>query len=250
MKILLTGDWHLDWVTEGVRRHDDIEFVVWAMVDHAINLKVDFFVFLGDLCNPNTVRSHRAVSCAISAAKALEFDGIKTVWITGNHDVIEDGTGDHTLMALAEAGYQVFDRPEPKMIASIDAKHSLLLVPLPYVALARDYDPVEIICVASEHYKDRPKRTTVLVAGHLGMDGITPGSESVDMARGRHVSWPIAEVNEYFPGAIVAGGHYHKGDCSDEVIIPGSPARLNFGEEDNFPKFVIVEGGIKCLDAG
>lgn len=245
MKILLTGDWHLDWITEGIRRYNDIECKIWEIVDYAKEIKVDYFVFLGDLCNPNTSRSHRSIACAINVARSLEFDGIKSLWITGNHDVIEDGSGDHTLMALSEAGFLVYDRPNSEIITSVDSSQDMLVIALPYTSMVNDYDSAEFMSSCANHYRDRSKRMPVLVIGHLHIEGMIPGSENIEMSRGRIVVWPIRMIMDLFPNAIVAGGHYHKGDPSGKILIPGSLARLTFGESDNELGIIVVEGG-KC----
>ena len=78
------------------------------------------------------------------------------------------------------------------------------------------------------------------------LPGIHPGSETEDMPRGREVLFP----GEQTRGAVARmNGHYHArqthglGDGGPDVIIPGSLARLGFGEESNEPGFLLVDTG-------
>ena len=81
----------------------------------------------------------------------------------------------------------------------------------------------------------------VIIAGHLNLEGITAGSETTKMPRGREVYWPLDAIRECFPDALVLGGHYHERQLYQGVQIIGSLARLTFGEEDTQPAFIEVE---------
>lgn len=136
MKILVTGDWHLDARTAGFDRFEDLRSAVDWTVAFAAAAGVDLYVNLGDLCDPDTTRSHRAVGLACETAAALARHGIAQVWLAGNHDVIEDGTGSTTLAPLAgwarvHGGHPLFVvGEEPLYLPEVLGKRiDLLLLP-------------------------------------------------------------------------------------------------------------------------
>jgi len=239
VKMLVTSDWHLDATTGGVDRFDDVSSAVAETVEAARAEEVDLYVFLGDLCDPDANRAPRCVSRAIVVARRLHGAGICSRWLVGNHDVIEDGSGSHTLapMQAAQAaptadspGWCVVDRPMVERIAGVT------FVWLPYVPRCASYDAGEF--VRSVETSGTPQR--VVVAGHLSIHGQVPGSETTDMPRGRDLWLPTDAIAQRWPHAVVMNGHYHRAQQSP-VIIPGSLARLTFGEESHNPGFMIVE---------
>ena len=233
MRIVCSSDWHLDQSTAGVDRYDDMDAAIDESVRAAIQLKSDAYVMNGDLTDPNTVRSHRAVAKAIEVQRRLDDVGILPIFVAGNHDVIEDGSGMTTMSPLAATGRGfVFERP---MMMSLT---TVTLIALPFTATSHDYDPEEFIrkCHASgEHVKP------VLILGHLNAEGISPGSETTDMPRGRNVYWPLDAIEECFPDATVIGGHYHTPQTYKGLTIIGSMVRLRFDERDNEPGYIVVE---------
>lgn len=237
MKLAVVSDLHLDAVTHGVDRFDDGVAALNQAVDEAIALAFDVFVFCGDLCDPDSHRAHRAVAALISACYRLRRENIEVWTIPGNHDVIEDGTGGHVLMPLRESGWAgVFDQP----FRDGGGKSQSVLF-LPFVASCRNYDPAEV--VRKHATEDR-----ILVFGHLNLPRAMGGSESSTMARGRDVFWPLDAIREHMPNALCIGGHYHKHQQLDLVTIVGSPTRLRFDEEHNFPGWLKID--TQLLDVG
>jgi hypothetical protein len=151
--------------------------------------------------------------------------------------VIEDGTIDSngkcysSLSALGVAG-PLYSEP-----GSI--RFEVPIIVLPFPASHSMYDPADVI----HEYGDGElkKADRVVVIGHLSLSGAKMGSESADMARGRAIEWPIAAIKEYWPDAIMVGGHYHRQQTCNGVIFPGSLARLGFDEETNEPGYLILE---------
>lgn len=230
MKILLCGDFHLDRYTAGYDRYEDVCRGIDATIEDAVAMRADLYVFLGDLTNPSNVRSHRATAKTVEVERRLGEEEIASLWLTGNHDVIEDGSGGHTLLALEAAGGVVLDEP------CIYSMKGLDVVALPFTPGCKAYDPVEYIESVSLVGKN-----PVLIPGHLGLDGAKLGSETTDMPRGRSVEWPIDAINKHLPGAIMVGGHYHRRHEHRGVRFAGSLERLAFGEEGNSPGYIVVE---------
>ena len=235
-KIVVTSDWHLDAITMGQRRLSDIYSAILHSVSTAINRDVDYYIMLGDLCNPNTVRSYEAIAMAIETAAQLVDNDITPIFITGNHDVIEDGSGNHTLLPIRAAGYTVFDHPFVGPMITENSKINMVV--LPFTPSSHGYDPVVVIQSNLELLSDK---LPTLVLGHLNIEGIIQGSETADMPRGRDVFLPIRTIKEQLPSAVVLNGHYHKRQNYNGVHIPGSLVRLNFGEASNKPGFLYLE---------
>ncbi len=247
-RIVCVSDLHLDAVTAGVDRFDDVFEVLHKAVDHAIGSEADAFFFLGDLADPHTTRAHRSVRAMAQACAPLLTHRIQPVLLAGNHDVIEDGTGATVLDVLAHVGASPLS---PRLSTSpyFDVLYDLKkhqpickLMTLPFTASCLTYDPGELVrnWAAGKDMAGTQSLPTV-VLGHLNLEGIKPGSETTEMPRGRDVFWPIRELTECFPRAILLGGHYHTPQEYNGVTIVGSAVRLRFDEKDNDPGFLVLE---------
>ncbi len=233
MKAVISSDWHDDQYTAGVDRHEDIRHAVAESVQAAIELKADFYLFAGDLTDPDNVRCHRSSALIIETAHDLKEEGIQMVAIPGNHDTIEDGSGLTTLAPLA-ASCLAWVAPQPRMFELNEVD----LIALPYASLATDYDPDAVI---RQYAKERRKGAPCIVMGHLCLEGIHPGSESGSMARGRNVYWPLDALAKCMPDAMLIGGHYHERQSFKDVQIVGSLARLRMNEGDLDPGYLVLE---------
>lgn len=242
MKIIVSSDWHLDWSTGGVSRTPDINEAVQTVVQAAKREGADLFVFTGDLTNPDSVRSHQAVAIAVAVATHLWFGcGIATRWVVGNHDIIEDGSGGSTLGAVAAIGDTLANAPGARngmrvyAGPTVEVVNNRTILALPFTPRSHPYDPVSFV-------ESVPRETVVdVVVAHLNIEGIAPGSETKDMPRGRDVFLPLATIRRRWPAAKVINGHYHRRQLFDGVHIPGSLARLTFGEEHHSPGYLVVE---------
>jgi DNA repair exonuclease SbcCD nuclease subunit len=244
MKIICSSDWHADASTAGLDRFEDVERLVW---DHvyatAVDERVGLFIFLGDLCDPDTRRSHRSIALAHEVAFDLHREGIESRWLVGNHDVVEDGSGTSTLSALAmvrdmgPSWPRVYEDPCVEQIRAERSSGSVTIVALPYPSRARAYDPIAFV-----EGLDMPGDGSILFAGHLSIAGIRPGSESGEMARGREVLWPIDAIRRRFGDrATCVGGHIHRAQEFDTIRVAGSLERLRFDEEEHSPGFLLIE---------
>lgn len=246
MKILTTSDWHLDASTAGFARFSDLCAAVDQTVETAIKERVDLYLFLGDLCDPDGNRAPRCVAKAIQAAQLLRNKMITSRWLVGNHDVIEDGSGTSTLSPLAAASTAVgHSDGSPSWVAVVDRPaieqiDGVTFLWLPFVPRCAGYEAAEEVKTAV--LQDEAAERGVVVAGHLSIVGQTPGSESQELARGRDLWLPTGAIRERWPRALVLNGHYHRAQKDPRgVLIPGALARLTFGEEDHEPGFFIVD---------
>lgn len=241
MKILAVSDLHADWTTAGVARYEDVESSLERAVERAIDWKADLFAFAGDLADPDSQRVHLATALAARTAKRLKDSGIQSIWIAGNHDVVTDGTGATTLSALKAA----FDGPMVRVDETPTChvgwiRNDLAIVTLPYCAPSHNYSPATFVEAVRSRVHSSWK---LLVVGHLMLEGIEPGSETTDMARGRDVFWPLEAIRELRKDrrVVCIGGHYHRRQDYEGVHIVGSLERLTFGEEGNAPGWLEVE---------
>lgn len=234
--LVVSSDWHADAVTGGVERWPEVQQLALQAAKHAVELVGEahraVFVFAGDLCDPHSPRSHRAVDVAANVADYLGREGLRSIWITGNHDVFEDGSGEHTLMALRSVcGTKVFDRPHVEELWEGGPE----LAALPFAPASHAYDPVVVV----EEWAQL-RRPPDVVVGHLNLEGIVPGSEAAEYARGRSVFWPLDALREHLPSAFLIGGHYHKRQRYQSVQIVGSLARLAHGD-GAAPGYIVVQ---------
>lgn len=238
MNVVVCSDLHADWSTAGVPRFGDAHAALHGAMNDAISMRAAAFLFLGDLCDPdNGPATIAAIELSIQVALRGSAYGVESHWIAGNHDVIEDGFGRTTLSPLAQVaawvpGIHVYESPR---FASV-AKGRFRLCALPFTASSHPYDPARVVVDALAGSGAGPW----VVAGHLHLAGIIPGSESEDMARGRSVQFPL-ELVDAGANAVFLNGHYHRRQVYAGVHVPGSMMRLTFGEQDNEPGYLVVE---------
>lgn len=236
-RLICSSDWHGDANTGGRIRYDDVreatEIVLRAMRDE----KADGHLFLGDLSDPESVRSHLSAELATRFASRARQAGCFTRWIPGNHDVLEDGYGSSTLSALGgmlDGSTRLYAVPSVELMEC-----GVTIVAFPFVALANHYDPINFVRAAT--LPEQANHDRIVVISHLNIEGIEPGSETTDMPRGRDVFLPVDEIRAKWPKALILQGHYHRRQVFNGVHVAGSICRLTFGEENNDPGYLIVE---------
>ena len=217
VRIVVVSDLHADWMTLGVRRHPEVRKAFNQAVDAAIDEKADVFLCLGDVADPDSGGdAFHAMQMILHATLRLRRHRVRSVWIAGNHDVWEDGTGATTLTPLTPLDDDVFDGwyatashvhvvELPRLVWLSDV-HALLC--LPFVAAshgvdiaqaARDLWPKTLLGGVGH----APK---VIVASHLTVPGVVVGEETNEMPRGREVLYPFEETTR---AVLRLQGHYH-----------------------------------------
>lgn len=234
IKVIATSDWHMDAVTAGRSRLSDWKDYMTTLRAEIKREKPDVVVCMGDVFDPGAMSAHALTSLLIDEAFDLADLAATVVFIAGNHDVVETSEGWTTMSPLAAAvraadmgsRIVVMERPEFQNFGSFS------VVGLPYVARA-----------ARGHVSgpDVPKdhANPLLVFGHMTVPGAVLGNESAEMARGSDLDFPEESVAKWRP-ALVMNGHYHKAQVVQkkgfEIVIPGSPLRLSFGEKNDKQK--------------
>lgn len=241
MKLYVCSDLHADASTSGLDRFDEIAEAARGVAFAAIGAKCAgenvAFACLGDLCDPDTTRSHRAVALAIELALRLAEARVPSIWIAGNHDVIENERGATTLEPLAALWHGQRDLIHVFQEFGSTTACGVEFVALPYVARARAYDPERCINAMRAGWK------APIVLGHLTVPSAERGSESDDFARGRDLAFPVDACRRKWGGrALLLNGHYHRRQRTLEGIeIPGSLARLRHDEERHEPGYLVVD---------
>lgn len=252
MKLLVTSDWHEDAFTAGVPRLDELV----GYVDHLVGVcrqeKVDLVLNLGDVFDPGNPRECLYQTRLIEMASALtRASRLGSLWLTGNHDVLDCYPPLSTLSPLAalskawrlkvwpgEQELEVVDMPR-----LVEMPHVNLLC-LPYVSRAAETSGAYQKALSEALEAARGKPDPLLVLSHLSLPNMHPGSEA-EMLRGREMPFPLEQVLELRP-AVVLQGHYHARQSMKlkglQVEVVGAPARYTFGERDDGERgFLLVE---------
>lgn len=241
MRFHIASDWHADASTNGLDRFDEIRDAAYAVALSAVDSKkkgIDSaFIFAGDLCDPDTTRAFRAIALAIEIALFLAHAKVPSLWIAGNHDVIENDRGSTVLEPLR----LIADRQTSITVAENPMYWSFrgsCVMALPFVARANAYDPEEFVERSTSLVPD-----LALIVGHLTVPSAQRGSESDDFARGRDMIFPVETCRKRWGNrCILVNGHYHRKQVTkDGVHIPGSLVRLRHDEEQHEPGYLVIE---------
>lgn len=259
IRVVCISDLHGDWYTDGFARFDDAMDSLDAAVGYAVETPVDLFAFLGDAANPEGRLGDVRVADALGTrAVYLAECGVQSVWIAGNHDVVEDGSGTSTLTPM-----RPLERASRGLIRIVEAPGCMgiqrggarvLFGFLPYPSRAGTYDAGKI--VAEDFAKAAYGSQSIVLLSHLQVlaleaqwsRGAPRGSEDGEMARGKPRPFPEDAVVHLFEQTnrpvTVLQGHYHA-PCSIylaggayQMHVVGSPERLTHGEEGKACSFL------------
>lgn len=232
MRIYVTSDWHLDAVTAGVERFKDVLGKVADLAERVVESDADAFVFCGDLANPdNPSRLLRALRVGVGVAASLKMMEIPSLWLTGNHDVVEDGLGTSTLTPIKDVA-KVADQPMTGTWHLGDENRLLTWMALPYTPASHPYDP--------EAFVERCDEDVELVFSHLNVRGIGPGSETKDFLRGREVFLPHRLIQRKWPRCRIIQGHYHRPQEFEGVTVVGALERFTRADVDEPRGWLVV----------
>lgn len=269
MKLLHFADAHIDMANYG--RHDPstglpmrvLDFLksLDAIVDSAIEQKVDLVVFAGDAYKdrsptPTFQREWGKRIMRLSQAK------IPTLLLVGNHDISPSIGRAHALQefkTLQTPYVRVLDAPELLTPADLWGL-SLQVIAMPWVARSAlmatlemsAEKPEEVFANVEERITNIVEEMlaqtddslpTILVA-HASIQGAKVGGERLIMLGADLMLSPSLVKNKKF--SYVAMGHIHKPQDVNQgeqppVIYPGSIERVDFGEAKEERAFVIAD---------
>lgn len=250
MKAVLCSDAHVDHVTMGVSRFDEVERAFGTVFRAAVEEQADVVIFEGDLCDPaDGPAVLRATNLLLRTGARLARERIHFVAIAGNHDVVENGSGVTTLYPLraVDSRYvHVFEEPGVVTL-DLGSRKPLYVVAMPFTATSHAYDPEEFIRKVMQMTLDTP----TLIVSHLMIPGVQPGEETKEVPRGREVIYPFEAVRDFCASTpkdvFVSNGHYHRQQAFKPpgmgytIHVPGAMARLTMGEERHEPGYLVVE---------
>jgi len=271
IRVLHTADWHLGVTGYGQmnpvsgqhQRLEDYLATIDQMVAYALANLIDVFLVSGDIYHTKTPDSTQQREFA-KRVHVLVQAGILVVLLVGNHDAIGRENAANPLdlyTALDIPGVYVLREPA---VTTIETRSGPVQVAsLPHMSRsiieARRTEMAEDMN-ASEHEMEAilggivtelagridPTIPSVLAA-HWAIDVALAGSEGQMMlGRGLTLSLAALQQPEF---DYVAMGHIHKPQSwlgeGPLVAYPGSPDRVDFGEEDDEKGFLVVE-----LEAG
>lgn len=248
MKILLTADWHIDAMTAGIARVDELDPFLDELDEVITREQVSHLIHLGDFFNPGGMLcSFYTAKIIESVNRFLDNDWLETITlIAGNHDVIESSRGITTITPVAQAfpcepRVRVFEQPTAFTLGYEDQR--VRGIALPFVARAAyDENRLSGALEGAEKF-GKLGGWPLIVVGHMTVPGAVVGSETQDMPRGREFDLPTFEIRKLKP-SLIANGHYHRAQVVEgsDVVIPGSPFRFTFGEKDDKRKgYTIIE---------
>ncbi len=273
MRILHVSDWHLGRETGGHSRVPDHDAVIAEMISLVREHTPDLVIHTGDLfdvARPGVDDMHRGI------AALQEFAALApTVIISGNHDspplfrlfnrilsgpdntFAADGHGPSRLTFVdkpgkPDGGVLTFEVPTQS------GPHRLRLASLPFVRDGRIVDTMEDPATWLTSYAERIQKIEAalgialaagynsstdvnLFAAHLHVAGATWSHSE----RALHVSDTYASTVEAIPPVSYAAfGHIHKPQKLPGLVVgtyAGSPLQLDFGEEGETKRVVLVD---------
>lgn len=259
----VTGYGRINPATGLHQRLEDYLATVDQIVDHAIACNADALLVAGDIFHSKTPDSAQQREFARRVRK-LTAAGVVVILLVGNHDAVGRANVANPLdvySALEVEGVHVLR--SPKLITIQTRSGPLQVAGLPHLSkstlearregLAEDMAAGEhemeaalTAIVANLASKVDPAVPSVLTA-HWGIDVALAGSEGQMMlGRGQTITLAALQRPEF---SYVAMGHIHKpqawyGTPHDElppVVYPGSPDRVDFGEESDVKGFWQVD---------
>lgn len=249
MRLLVTSDWHLDATTAGLDRLGELEDFSRGLEVVVEREEVDVVLHLGDLLDPGHLDESRyqrvLLGCAARLTKAAKYG---SVWLAGNHDVIDTDVPTSTLSPLAMVAEEwwgghgdLYNQLRVLELPRFFTLGTVSFLALPYVARTAMQTPeyqrayVDAVSAASAVGAPHERIAPLVVLSHLSLPGMHP--EAAGEPRGREVSFPVEDVRAMRPD-LVLQGHYHARQVVQlgdglQVQVVGAPVRFNFGERQD-----------------
>ena len=244
MKVVACSDAHTDARCCGIERFDEVACALSEAKNEALELHRSghevLFAFNGDLCDGEDGRDVlRANKLLIEEVYELSAQGVYTLLVAGNHDVLGDGST--TLDPVAATEYAYCSALLGPKTLYVPMKREMGADMIPVLALPYSPKPYDAEKALAGFLEETKKATRRLVFTHLQLPGMHPGSESQEMARGKDRMFPVDLLKSAKRCTVIAG-HYHRA-CKrqDGVLVVGSMACNTFGEQDNEPSYLVLD---------
>jgi len=240
-------------------RFEDFVQALTSVVDYTINNKADIFLFSGDAYR-NSSPEPLYQKVFARQLKRLSDASIKTILLTGNHDLILRSTASHSMsvfQSLEVPNLTVIDKP---CVLTLDTTHGACqIVGLPYVTrhhlMSSDefsamgqaqIDKIiveKVTAVMRGLYDELDDRIPTLATAHMTLDKAIAGIEK-ELLVGYTQTFPS---DIFFDKRLdfVALGHVHKHQVirqeAPPIVYAGSLDRIDFGEEKEDKGFLHIE---------
>jgi exonuclease SbcD len=260
MKILHTADWHVGKILKNQPRFDEHRAVLADLVRIAREEDVDLVVVAGDLFETSSPNPE-AQGLVMKTLMALNEDGRQVVALAGNHDNqrLVDGVYRPVLGHLGLHVVGAPKRPDSGGVLTVLTRggEAARVAVLPFVSYRHSVRAAEVMLhEAAQHSQTYANRVAAIVE-HLTA-GFTPDTVNLVTTHatllGGRRGGGEREVQtllgyelpaQVFPSSAhyVALGHLHRyqeidGPCP--IAYCGSPLALDFGEENNESKALVV----------
>ncbi len=240
-------------------RFEDFVAALDKVVDYAIDIEADAFLFSGDAYKNATPEPIYQKMFA-TRLKRLSDSGIKTILLVGNHDQILRASNSHAMsvfQSLSVPGVITIDKPVSTIIETKRGKFQLIGLPHitrhqlvtleKYANLgAADIDRLlaeQVAKVLAGYYADLDPEIPTIATAHMTVDRALAGIEQ-ELLIGYTLTFPT-EIFINDKVDYVALGHVHKyqviRDAAPAIVYAGSLERVDFGEEKEDKGFVHVE---------
>jgi DNA repair protein SbcD/Mre11 len=240
-------------------RFEDFVAALKRVVDYALEIEADLFLFSGDAyrnASPEPIYQKMFAS----ELKRLSAAGVNTILVVGNHDQILRGTGSHAMsvfQSLEVPGVITIDRPTKLKLAT--KRGELQVIGLPHItrhhllalekyanSTASQIDTLlvdHVDTVLKGFYGEIDASLPTIVTAHMTVDRAVAGIEQ-ELLVGYTLTFPsdifMNECVDY-----VALGHVHRHQTihrqNPAVVYAGSLERVDFGEEKEDKGFVHVQ---------
>lgn len=255
MKILVTGDWHIDAVkidkididTDLDHRTRDFFNAIDKIIDHAINNNVDVFILNGDLFKGRS--STRLIETLVAERFQKISSKMKLIINLGNHDIAprQLSYGVHTYSIIEKLNL-------PNTIINSEITHLKLdnvdLILYPYYDLKRvkmksNEELIDSIVEKVESFD--LQQPCKLFIGHGTPQGtIFHEDYFIDLDS---VSEPLLPLSMFENIDMALFSHIHRcHSINDKVFHIGSPERVDFSEADQDKGFVIYDTDTKKIE--
>ena len=228
------------------------------LVDHALENKVDLFLFCGDAYKSRDPSQTQQREFA-KRIKRLSQSGLPVFLLIGNHDLpnaIGRATTTEIFDTLAIENVYVANRPDVHKIPTPSG--TIQIVSLPWLRRSAllskedtknlDFNQINqrmqqvLTNIIDTQAEKLDPRLPSLLAAHVWVSGARIGSEASMTIGQEHVLLPGNVANPAFD--YVALGHIHRHQVLSQnppVVYAGSLERLDFGDEKDDKGFYLVE---------
>lgn len=240
MRLLHTSDWHLGRTFHGQSLLADQEAVLEALVDLAIEHRVQAVLISGDIYD-RAVPAPEAIQCATRILARMRRAGITIVAISGNHDSAPRLGAFSDFLAVGGLHLRTSARHagEPVLLRDLDGP--VAFYPVPYLEpdlirgiwdltapVSHQKVLTHALQLARSDLASRPTGTRSVVLAHAFVVGATAAGSERSIAVGgvESVSASLFDGFDY-----VALGHLHTAQVvSQRVRYSGSPLPYAFSE--------------------